>query len=94
MNINFPDAPLDEIGGIRIATQGKMEVTWEIHERHDPVDHTYYWLRAKYVEKPSSENSDLVLLEQKKFITITPLQNRQEHSECFKQLEGIFSKNA
>lgn len=94
MNVNFPDVPLDAVKGIRIATQGKMEVSWNIHERMDPVDHAYYWLRAKYVEKPSSESSDLVLLEQKKCITITPLQNRQEHSGCFKELEEIFSNNA
>ena len=56
------------------------------------MDHEYYWLRAKYIEKPSSENSDLVLLEREKYITITPLQNRQEHCQCFKKLEEIFLK--
>lgn len=94
MNVNFPDVALDSVKGVRIATQGKMEVTWDVHERKDPVDHVYYWLRAKYIEKPSSENSDLVLLEKEKYITITPLQNRQEHAQCFKRLEEIFSKNA
>ena len=94
MNVNFPAVALDAVKGIRIATQGKMDVTWEVHERKDPVDHDYYWLRAKYTEKPSSENSDLVLLEREKYITITPLQNRQEHCQCFKKLEEIFVKNA
>lgn len=94
MNVNFPDAPLNEVKGIKVATQGKMDVTWNVFKREDPVNHDYYWLRATYIEKQNSKNSDLVLLEQDKCITITPLQNRHENSECSQKLEELFSINA
>lgn len=94
MNVNFPDVQLKEVKGIRVATQGEMDISWDVHKRLDPVDHPYYWLRANYVEKPSSNDSDLTLLEKEKFITITPLQNRYDYPECRTKLEEIFSSNA
>lgn len=94
MNVNFPDVQLEAVKGIRIASQGCMDIDWNIHKRTDPVDHPYYWIRAKYTEKPGCDNSDLTLLEKGKFITITPLQSRCEYSGCREKLEELFSSNA
>ncbi|MBE6446988.1 MAG: 5'/3'-nucleotidase SurE [Alphaproteobacteria bacterium] len=93
MNVNFPDETLQRVKGVRIATQGKMNVAWNVHKRLDPVNHPYYWLRATYTEKENALNSDLMLLEQGKYVTITPLQSRHEYSECSSKLEELFESN-
>ncbi len=93
MNVNFPDAPVGEVGGVRVASQGELDVDWKVFKKTDPVDHPYYWLRATYADKKNDANSDVVLLENKKMITITPLQSRHEFSGCINQLEELFSSN-
>ena len=93
MNVNFPDAPVGEVGGVRVASQGELDVDWKVFKKTDPVDHPYYWLRATYAGKKNDANSDVVLLENKKMITITPLQSRHEFSGCINQLEELFSSN-
>lgn len=93
MNVNFPEATLPDVKGIRIANQGKMDITWNVHKKMDPVDHPYYWLRATYEEKGDGANSDVSLLSKGKYITITPLRCRHEYSECSKKLEELFESN-
>jgi 5'-nucleotidase len=92
MNVNFPDIPFAEVKGIKVANQGHLDVTWNIHKRNDPVDHSYYWIHAIY-ERKMTENSDIVLLEKEGYITITPLQNRHEFPGCMGKLEEIFTSN-
>ena len=94
MNVNFPDVQLKEVKGIRIATQGEMDICWSVHKRTDPAGHPYYWLRSVYNEKPGYSDTDLTLLEKEKFITITPLRSRCDYPECRSKLEEIFSSNA
>lgn len=93
MNINFPEAALGEIPGIKVAKQGQMDVDWEVTKHKDPVDHSYYWLHAKYSYGDNEQNSDIQLLEKEKFITITPLQCKHEYSCCMNELEELFASN-
>lgn len=93
MNVNFPEAPIGEIGGIRVAKQGELDITWQVFKKEDPVSKPYYWLKARYEDKNKIEDSDVQLLEQGKMITITPLQCRHEYAKCEDELKGLFSAN-
>lgn len=93
MNVNFPDALIGEVGGVKIASQGELDVDWKVYKMKDPVDRSYYWLKAEHVDTKNDENTDVVLLEKKKMITITPLQSRHEYVQCVNQLEELFSSN-
>jgi broad specificity polyphosphatase/5'/3'-nucleotidase SurE len=93
MNVNFPDAPFADVKGIKVAGQGRLNITWNVHKKSDPSDHPYYWINSSY-ERETDENSDVVLLEEGNYITITPLQNRHEFSDCICKLEEIFASNA
>ena len=93
MNVNFPDALIGEVAGVKIARQGELDVTWNVHKRFDPVDDPYYWLHATYSDRIKSEDSDIVLLTEKKYITITALQSRHEYKDCVKELEELFASN-
>lgn len=96
MNVNFPDVPLEQVKGIRAARQSHLDIDWHVFEKKDPVDHPYYWLRATYEAKKKKENeeSDMYLLENDKYITITPLQSRHEYNECLPALKELFETNA
>ncbi len=93
MNINFPDVSLKDVKGIRVASQGQMDLSWQVHKKVDPVDHEYYWLRALYTERNPGGNSDLSLMGIEKYVTITPMRNRQEYTEGLSKLEELFSQN-
>jgi 5'-nucleotidase len=93
MNINFPDAQVGEIAGIKIAAQGTMDVVWKVHRKIDPVNRAYYWLQGTHHYDETDEKSDVVLLEKKKAITITALQNRHEFLECAGKLEELFASH-
>lgn len=93
MNLNFPEAAVGEVAGVKVARQGDMDVTWHVYKRSDPVDRPYYWLQSTYKDGSKFDNSDIMLLEQKKMITITPLQCKHEFSECMKELGELFLTN-
>jgi len=93
MNVNFPEAKPGEIGGIKVARQGQLDVVWNVFKRTDPGDNTYYWLRSSQTDKGKVIDSDVELLMQKKAITITPLQCRHEHSDSIDKLKELFSAN-
>ncbi|MDR1982248.1 MAG: 5'/3'-nucleotidase SurE [Holosporaceae bacterium] len=93
MNINFPNAPLGGVNGIRIANQGKLDIKWSIHKKEDPVSNPYYWIHATYDYNDKQINSDVLLVEKENYITITPLMSRHEFLECANKLEELFSSN-
>ncbi len=93
MNVNLPDAAVGDISGVKIAKQGELDVTWNVHKRADPVDDPYYWLHATYSNASKDEMADVSLLSQKKNIIITPLQSRHEYSGCIDKLEELFLSN-
>jgi 5'-nucleotidase len=93
MNVNFPEVPFANVKGIKVANQGRLNVTWNVYRKSDPSDHPYYWINSSH-EREADENSDVVLLEEGNYITITPLQSRHEFSGCIGKLEEIFASNA
>ncbi len=94
MNINFPNATVGEISGVKVARQGDLDVNWNVYKRMDPVNCPYYWLHAVYDnKKEQNEMSDVSILSQKKNITITALQCKHEYSDCVGKLEELFLAN-
>lgn len=92
MNVNFPMAQLSEICGVKIASQGELEVLWNVFKKANPSDQPYYWLRSSEKDKIQDPDSDLVLLKQKA-ITITALQSYHQFSECNAKLKELFDLN-
>lgn len=93
MNVNFPDAQVGEVSGVKVATQGQMAIDWRVHPKKDPVDEVYYWLHADYKNISTDERADISILSSKKYITVTALQCRQEYTGCYDKLEELFSSN-
>lgn len=93
MNVNFPDSQIGDISGVKVATQGEMDITWNVFKRLDPVDDPYYWLRATYKNVSKADNADLTLLETKKYITVSALKCQSNYDSCADKLEELFSSN-
>lgn len=72
-NINFPDLPLSNIKGVKIAQPAHKTHINTINKGHDGVSE-YYWLVRKKQKNYTNKNTDIQVLE-KGYITLTALHN-------------------
>ena len=72
ININYPDVPLAELKGIKVAPQGRRITGKNLDERHDIHGRPYYWIH--WLDKDGSDlkGSDIVCLNDG-YVTVTPL---------------------
>lgn len=73
LNVNVPDAPANELRGVRVTRAGKRIYYDQLITRQDPYGRPYYWIGG---EKPGGdrelEGTDLWALAQR-FISVTPI---------------------
>ncbi|MDR2681602.1 MAG: 5'/3'-nucleotidase SurE [Holosporaceae bacterium] len=93
MNVNLPEAQVGDISGVKVARQGDLDVKWNVYKRLDPVDDAYYWLHTTHSDENSAPMSDVKIISEGKYITITPLRNKQEFCGCNDKLEELFATN-
>jgi 5'-nucleotidase len=73
INVNFPDCPAEEVGGMEVAAQGKRDLNMAtLDRRTDMRGIPYYWIGFKRTRTEALEGTDLRAV-QKKNIAITPL---------------------
>ncbi len=73
MNINFPNLPVDEVKGVRLAHQSSRECYDDIKEIVAPYQKTYYWRRGVSVlDGDNHNNSDEYWLHEG-YVVVTPL---------------------
>ncbi|MEN3793316.1 5'/3'-nucleotidase SurE [Fulvimarina sp. MAC3] len=71
-NVNFPVREPDDVEGVKITRQGKLEYALGIEEREDGRGFPYYWLKFGRQRGPEVEHSDLGALRDG-YISVTPL---------------------
>ena len=60
ININFPDAPPEQVEGVRVTTQGqRLPGTFSIDSRIDARAQPYYWVKITYNEGARIAETDL-----------------------------------
>jgi 5'-nucleotidase len=72
ININFPDLPVDEIKGVRLARQGKHKLGDDLVVREDPRGKPYIWIGAPRISDTRDEGTDLNVTAAG-YVSITPL---------------------
>ena len=72
VNINFPYCPADEVKGIRVTRQGKLDHGLIIDERADGRGFPYYWLRFGERKGAFDEGTDIHAM-RNGYISVTPL---------------------
>ncbi|MCQ8781760.1 5'/3'-nucleotidase SurE [Mangrovibrevibacter kandeliae] len=71
-NVNFPAVPADEVAGIALTRQGKLDYNIGIEERRDGRGLPYYWLKFGRQVGAEVERSDIAALIAGR-ISVTPL---------------------
>ncbi len=72
LNVNFPDAPLEKIGGVRVTRLGKRIYRDALVERQDPTGKNYYWIGGDPPSGVMEEGTDVWAIAQN-FVSITPV---------------------
>ncbi|MGB1877460.1 MAG: 5'/3'-nucleotidase SurE, partial [Rhodospirillaceae bacterium] len=72
ININFPDLPVDEIKGVRLARQGKHKLGDDLVVREDPRGKPYIWIGAPRISDTRDEGTDLNVTAAG-YVSVTPL---------------------
>ncbi len=58
LNVNVPNLPKEQIGGIVITRQGTKRYISRLEKRTDPRGRTYYWLTGEPAPQPDEEGTD------------------------------------
>lgn len=72
LNVNFPNCAVDEVKGVRVTAQGKLEHGLTIEERADGRGFPYYWLRFGRGKDNPAADSDIKALWDN-CVSVTPL---------------------
>lgn len=72
-NVNFPAVEPDDVRGIDVTRQGKLDYSLGVEERRDGRGFPYFWLKFGRQAGPDVESSDIASLLAGR-ISITPLQ--------------------
>lgn len=73
LNVNFPAVAADEVEGIAVTRQGKLDYSLGIEERNDGRGFPYFWLKFGRQAGPDVAESDIAALSAG-MISVTPLQ--------------------
>jgi 5'-nucleotidase len=90
INVNFPDVPADQVGGIVAASQGKRKLGDELVERIDPRGQPYYWIGGQRLEDAGILGSDLEAVYQGK-VSVTPLGADFTHQSTLATFKALFA---
>ncbi len=86
LNINIPLIPAEEIKGIKLTRQGKMQFREYFDKRQDPSGRTYYWLTGEVVNNEEGPEVDSTALKEG-YVSITPIHYDLTDKELLRQLK-------
>lgn len=72
LNVNVPNLPAREIGGVAITRQGTKRYISRLEKRSDPRGRTYYWLTGEPAPQQDEEGTDSWALARGR-ISVTPI---------------------
>ncbi|MEE2704644.1 MAG: 5'/3'-nucleotidase SurE [Pseudomonadota bacterium] len=90
-NINFPDIEVNDIKGIKFASQGRHKIGDNLIPRKNPRGQTYIWIGATRVGDLEDLSTDVSICDNG-YISITPLNIDQTHYETLKKLSVNFKQ--
>lgn len=85
LNLNVPDAPLDQVPGIRGARLGRREYAPLVAENRDPRGREYFWVGGKPLDLDQTEGTDGYWFS-RGWATLTPLHPDLTHHGSLEQV--------
>ncbi|KAA0970689.1 5'/3'-nucleotidase SurE [Aureimonas fodinaquatilis] len=89
-NINFPAVQPEDVRGVQVTRQGKLEYSLGIEERRDGRGFPYFWLKFGREAGPDMEHSDIGAI-RSGYVSVTPLQLDLTDHELRQKMQGLFS---
>jgi 5'-nucleotidase len=89
MNVNFPDVPVDEVGGIKAARQGRRKIGDNLFERIDPRGVPYYWIGPARDQAPNQPGTDIAAA-LAGWVTVTPVFLDFTNVPALEELRKVF----
>lgn len=71
-SVNFPNAPVDQIKGIKVVPHGQRKLEDDLQERTDPRGRKYYWVGQLVLRDQVVPDTDIAAIAEH-YIAITPL---------------------
>ena len=91
LNINFPDVPAEGVTGVRVARQGRRDLSdLVIDPRVDARGVPYYWIGFRRQVGRPAEETDLAAV-QAGAISVTPLQLDLTHDATLSRLKDALA---
>jgi 5'-nucleotidase len=87
LNVNVPDVPYDELGGMVLARMGRRNYEDEIVKRMDPRGRTYFWIGGSEPTHIEESGTDFEAIE-RGMVSITPLHRDLTNYEALRALKG------
>jgi 5'-nucleotidase len=85
LNVNVPDRPWDQLGGMRVTRLGKRHKAESVVKTTNPRGQTVYWVGAAGAAQDAGEGTDFHAVASG-HVSITPLQMDLTR---FSQMEGV-----
>ena len=93
LNVNFPAVDANEVQGVRICHQGKVDHNLHAEEREDGRGKPYHWLRFSRGEPRAAPGSDLAALSEG-YVSVTPLKFDLTAHDVMEGLAASLSQSA
>lgn len=91
LNVNFPSCSADEVDGVRVTEQGRIEHSLTMSEHVDGRGKPYFWLSFFRGEERENAQSDIQALHDR-HISVTPLKLDLTAREVSQSLEQLLSQ--
>ena len=85
LNVNIPDISGEQVKGVRVTRQGKMQFREYFDTRQDPSGRTYYWLTGELINTEEGLDVDSTALEEG-YVSITPIHYDLTDEKAFERL--------
>lgn len=89
MNINFPDAEIGDVKGMRVTHQAQRLYESNLETRTDPRGKKYYWVGLLDFNCEQDDGTDIAAIAQN-YISVTPLCLDLTHHETINNLKHVF----
>ena len=89
INVNFPDMPHGQVGGVAVTRQGKRKIGDELVERIDPRGQQYFWVGGQRAEDRGATGTDLEAV-CRGVVSVTPLCVDFTSAPAIERLAAVF----
>ena len=87
-NVNIPNCEIDQLRGIKVASQGNQYFSDDFDTRVDPKGNEYYWMVGNMVDEDSTFESDSYAVKND-YVSISPIGFNLSNSIEIEKIEKI-----